>query len=566
MARLWVGLILAGAVGGCAVGPNYHTPEARVPANWSGPTPTVATTQPGAPTTQPGAPPTQPTNLATWWEALNDPALDDLVAQAVQANFDLQVAAARVREARALRDVAAADFWPQFNFGAGYTYSGSSENVGPSASGGGAGPLRSLLTPPTVSLRPGSGSTGATATITPQRITVGGNRRPSVTVQPGSFSIPSGASPPTVSIGPGAGAAAQVSRQQNLFQLGFDATWELDVFGGTPRAVEATEADLAAAENGHRDVLVTLISEVALNYVQLRGAQRRLAIAEENIAAQSDTFAVTRDRHRAGFTNELDVTQAAAQLATTQSQVPLLETAIRQAIYQLSVLLGEPPGTLVDQLDRAAPLPANPPAVPLGMPSDLLRRRPDVRAAERQLAAATARVGVATADLFPKFNLSGSFGPQVSDFRHILDARSLAWSIGPGVNWSIFDGGRIRANIQVQDARQEEALATYEQTVLTALQDVENALVAYTSELKRHGALSEAVASNQKSVELSNDLYVRGLGAFLNVLDSERNLYASQDQLVQSETTAITNLISLYKALGGGWDAPDEMPADSGGY
>jgi multidrug efflux system outer membrane protein len=295
-----------------------------------------------------------------------------------------------------------------------------------------------------------------------------------------------------------------------------------------------------------------------LNYTELRGAQRRLAIAQENIASQRDTLALTQDRYHAGFTSELDVTQAAAQLATTESEVPLFESAIRQSIYQLGVLLGQPPGALLAELEKAAPLPATPPSVPLGMPSDLLRRRPDIRAAERQLAAATARVGQATADLFPRFSLTGSFGPVTSDFRHLLDRRSLTWSVGPGMSWPIFDGGRIRANIRVQDARQQQALVNYEQTVLTALQDVENSLVSYASELKRHDALSQAVASNQRSVELSDDLYVRGLGAFLNVLDSQRALYAAQDALVQSETTTVTNLISLYKALGGGWDTPDD--------
>ncbi len=547
-------LLLATICGGCAVGPNYRTPETPAPAVWSAP-------DAGTPTTQPCWSTTEPTDLATWWKSLNDPMLDALIARAVQGNLDLRVATARVREARAQRNVAAADFWPQFDFGGSYSYRGSSQNVGPSGSSSQEGGLRSALTPPTVSLKPGASGTGPTITVTPQRITFGGNRGLGLTVQPGALSIPGGAASPALSLSPPSGAA-QPSPRENLFQIGFDATWELDVFGGIRRSVEATDADLGAFEESRRDVLVTLISEVALNYVQLRGTQRRLAIAQENIAAQRDTLDLTRDRHRTGFTNELDVTQAAAQLATTQSQVPLLESAIRQAVYQLSVLVGQPPAALVTELEQAAPIPTTPPAVPVGMPSDLLRRRPDIRAAERQLAAATARVGEATADLFPKFSLTGSFGPQVSDIQHLLDRRSLAWSIGPGISWPIFDGGRIRANIQVRDAQQEQALATCEKTVLTALQDVENALVAYTNERRRYQALAEAVASNQRSVELSNDLYVRGLGAFLNVLDSQRALYASQDELVQSETTAVTNLISLYKALGGGWNAPAGSTTD----
>lgn len=208
-------------------------------------------------------------------------------------------------------------------------------------------------------------------------------------------------------------------------------------------------------------------------------------------------------------------------------------------------------------MEQAAPTPATPPDLPIGLPSDLLRRRPDIRVAERQLASATAQIGVATADLFPKFSLTGSFGTQTSNFRHFLDAKSLFWSIGPAVSWPIWDAGRIRANIEVHNARQEQALATYEKTVLTAFQDVESALIAYENEKVRHQALTGAVASNQKSTDLSNELYSRGLTAFLNVLVSQQALYVSQDQLVQSETAALTNLIALYKALGGGWEGAD---------
>jgi multidrug efflux system outer membrane protein len=550
--RLWAGLAVASIAAGCAVGPNYHAPTPTVPEQWSGPSADTATTQPGGPDTE-------PFDLATWWKALHDPTLDELITRAIAANPDLQLATARVREARALRDVATADFWPQLNLGGSYSYSGSSENAGTPAVGV-AGGSDNALRPPTLTATPGTGGTAPTLTVTPQTFGFGGNGRPNAAVQPGALRIPGGVSPPTLSLGPGANAGTQIGRQRNLFQWGFDATWELDIFGGTRRAVEAAEADLGAAEESRRDVLVTLTSEVALNYVELRGAQCRLRIARENIDAQRDTLELTGQRYRAGFIGELDVAQATAQLATTQSQVPLLETAVRQAIYQLSVLVGEPPGTLLAELEPENPLPVAPPAVPLGMPSDLLRRRPDIRVAERQLAAATARIGQATADLFPKFNLTGSIGPQASDIRHILDANSLAWSVGPGVSWPIFDGGRIRANIAVQDARTQQALATYHKTVLTALQDVENALIAYGNERERYVALTSAEQANTLAVELSNDLYVRGLGAFLNVLDSQRALYASQDALVQSEIIAITDLISLYKALGGGWDAPTDAP------
>ena len=538
--RVWSGLLLATIGGGCAVGPNYHTPETKTPDGWS--------------TTQPAVATSQPAQLATWWQTLHDPLLDSLMERAVASNLDLRIATARVREARAQRDVASAAFWPTINLGGSYNYSGSSENVG---SGASAKPRRFGL--PSVSLSEGTVGTGPHVTISPQRIgplSPGGSRAPTVSLAPGSFSVPGGLGPAGLTLSPPTRTPA-VSRQQNLFQAGFDATWELDVFGGTRRAVEATDADLAAFEEGRRGVLVSLISEVALDYVQLRGFQRRLAIADENIVAQTDILRLTRIKSQGGFGNDLDIAQAQAQLATTQAQVPLLQTGIRQTIYQLSALLGQPPDALIAELESVAPLPATPPDVPTGLPSELLRRRPDVRQAERQLAAATARIGEAMADLFPKFSLTGSFGPTASDARHLLDSRSLGWSLGPAVNWPIWEGGAIRANIEVQNARQEQALATYEQTVLTAFADVESALVAYSSEKVRHESLAVAVASNQRSTELSKELYSRGgLTPFLNVLISEQALYASQDQLVQSETTTVENLIALYKALGGGWEVP----------
>jgi multidrug efflux system outer membrane protein len=559
--RVWVGLVLMVATGGCLVGPNYRTPQTQASAGWSGLKPGAAATQPTS------GPTTQPAELGAWWKALNDPTLDELMARAIESNLDLRLATARVREARAQRDVTAAGFWPLINVSGGYSYSGSSQNAGPKTTT----PKASRGGLPTVTLQPGTGGGPPDVTVTPARIgpfPLGGSRAPSLTLQPGAASTANGVGSPSATISPsgssgsggtsGASTGAGVSRQLNLFQAGFDATWELDIFGGVRRSIEAADADIAASEESRRDVLVTLLSEVALNYVQLRGSQRRLAIACENIAAQQDTVELTQTRYNAGFTNELDVSQAQAQLATTQSQVPLLETSIRQAIYQLSVLLGQPPDALVAELEQESPIPTTPPDVPVGLPSELLRRRPDIRTAERQLAAATARIGEALADLFPKFSLTGSFGTQTRDIRHFLDAKSLTWSIGPAVSWPIFDAGAIRANIRVQNARQEEALATYEQTVLTAFQDVENSLVAYINEQVRHRALAEAVAANQRSTDLSNELYGRGLAAFLNVLVSEQALYASQDQLVQSETTAVTNLIGLYKALGGGWEVSED--------
>jgi NodT family efflux transporter outer membrane factor (OMF) lipoprotein len=247
--------------------------------------------------------------------------------------------------------------------------------------------------------------------------------------------------------------------------------------------------------------------------------------------------------------------QAAAQLATTQAQVPTLETSLKQGIHRLGVLLGQDPGALLPELSREAPIPPTPPEVPVGLPADLLRRRPDVRRTERQLAAATARIGVAVADLFPKLSLTGSLGLQSDQLANLPLGSSRFWSLGPSLSWPVFDAGRIRANIQVQNTREAQRLAQYTQAVLTALEEVENALVAYSREQVRRHKLTEAVEANQRAVELANELYIRGLGDFLNVLEAQRSLFASQSGLVESEAMVSSNVVALYKALGGGWES-----------
>jgi len=345
------------------------------------------------------------------------------------------------------------------------------------------------------------------------------------------------------------------SLEGDLFQVGFDAGWELDLFGRVRRAVEAANADIGAAEENRRDVLVSLLAEVARNYVDLRGFQRQLIVAHNNIQTQQGTVELTEARFQAGLTSALDVEQAKAQLATTQSQVPTLESGARRAIHRLGVLLGQEPGSLLAELLPEKPIPAASLDVSIGIPSDLLRRRPDVRRAERELAATTARIGVATADLFPRFMLiSNTVGLQSASLSDLALASSRFWTAGPTISWPIFDGGRIRATIEVQNAREEQALAQYGQTVLTSLEEVENALTVYTREQVRQRALAAAVAANREAVALANERYTKGLADFLNVLETQRALYVSEDQLVQSERTVVSNLIALYKALGGGWE------------
>jgi len=346
---------------------------------------------------------------------------------------------------------------------------------------------------------------------------------------------------------------ASVPFVNNVYQAGFDAAWEIDVFGGRRRAAEAATAEVAASEYNQQDAQVTLVAEVARNYIEVRGFQQRLAIARQNIQAQEDALAIAQERSKKGISSDLDVQQAATVLAQTQAQVPSFESGLETAMHRLGVLLGQQPGALQAELSASAPIPATPPEVPVGLPSELLQRRPDVRQAERNLAAANARIGVATADLFPKFSLTGDLGFESVSTSDWISPGSKFWSLGPTVQWRIFDAGRIRANIRVQDARQEQALDAYEQTVLTSFEDVENALVAYAKEQVRHRSLEQAVGTSKDALNLSNQLYANGLTSFINVLDAERSLYQTQDDLVQSDQAVTQNLIALYKTLGGGW-------------
>jgi outer membrane protein, multidrug efflux system len=343
----------------------------------------------------------------------------------------------------------------------------------------------------------------------------------------------------------------------NLYNAGFDAAWELDIFGGTRRAVEAANAEIGAAEYNQRDVMVSLLAEVARNYITARGYQQRLTITRNNILVQQEILDLTSNRFQNGLSSDLDVQQATAVLTSTEAQVPTLETGFRRMAYDLAVLLGQPPGALLEEISTQKPIPLTPPMVPVGLPSDLLQRRPDVQRAERELAASTARIGVAKADYFPKFSLTGFAALESISASDWFDYDSRAWSAGPTVQWELFEAGRIRANVRVQNARQEQSLDAYQQTVLVALKETESALTAYAREEVRRKLLSQSVEANQQALELSTQLYKSGLSDFIRVLDSERSLYAAQDALVQSDQTVSLNLVQLYKALGGGWEAAE---------
>jgi multidrug efflux system outer membrane protein len=441
---------------------------------------------------QPGAEGTTPAAaVATWWATLNDPELNVLIDRAVRGNLDLKIASSRILEARAARRVTRADLLP---------------------------------------------AVGSTNTI--QRVRGGltnglfnGNKAPS------------------------RGSSLLTPFETNVFQFGFDSSWEIDLFGGRRRALEAATADAAGVAEARRDTLVSLLAEVARNYSELRGFQRRLDITNQNIKLQQDSLDLTRVRAEAGLGTQLDVERQAAQLDSTRALVPSLEAAEIQAIHRLGVLLGEEPGALLHELLQTKPIPSVPPVVPVGLPSDLLKRRPDVREAEARVAAETARVGVARADLFPKILLTGTAGRQATQPSGLTLGAGNFFGFGPAITLPVFTGGKIRANIEAQKQRLNQALIEYQSTVLRSLEEAENSLVAYGHEKDRLEKLVAAVDASRQATMLASEVYTRGLADFLSVLDAQREQLAAEDDLARSDTAVTTDLIALYKALGGGWDS-----------
>jgi NodT family efflux transporter outer membrane factor (OMF) lipoprotein len=356
-----------------------------------------------------------------------------------------------------------------------------------------------------------------------------------------------------------------LGQTNNLHSTGFDASWEVDLFGGIQRSIESAEATVAARQEELNDTLVTLVAEAALNYVEIRTFQSRLKAAEKNLKSQEDTLQIVKDRLASGLTTSLTLEQANYNLESTKSEIPTLKIGIEQGKNGLAVLLGEFPGGLKQELDSYKAVPVLPIEVAIGVPADLLRRRPDIRRTERELAAQTARVGVATADLYPKLTLFGSVGLESLSAASLFTGPAAAFSIGPKITWNVFDAGRIRQNIEIEDEKQEQSLIQYELSVLTAVKDVENALIDYAQEQVRRKSLIKTSQAANRAVELARELYAAGLSDFLGVLEAERSLFQFQDQLAASEGSVVSNLIRLYKSLGGGWkplmaDTLDEAP------
>jgi len=447
--------------------------------------------------------------LDQWWTLFNDPKLDELVDRAMVANLDLKLAVERVIEARTARTVSKAALLPTVDADASYSRNRDSLAM----------------------LRPGQG--------------------------------------------PLEGA----ERDYNIYNTGLSAAYELDLFGRVRRAVEASEADIESREEDRRAVMVSVLGDVARNYIEVRSLERQIAVTAANLRSQQDTLKLTRTRADAGVGTTLDVERARAQTALTASQLPPLYASLRRALHALDVLLHEHPGTLstellnpalqttdsleavADSIEAIPPVPIAP-LIPLGLPSDLLRRRPDIRFAERELAEATARIGVARGDLYPRVRLFGSFDLEASQFDKWLDGHARQWSFGPSVSYPVFDGGVIRANIDATDSRQRQAAIRYEQAIQTALRDVEDASTDYLSAWKRREALAEAVDANTQAVSLARDLFRTGLGDFLSVLDAERDLLNAQVDLVASEGALSSATVAIYRALGGGWEM-GEVSAES---
>ncbi|MEO1082660.1 MAG: efflux transporter outer membrane subunit, partial [Acidobacteriota bacterium] len=478
-------------LGGCTVGPDYAPPKptslpgAGAPAFSSAPAADPSTAGDDAAPGPDGA----------WWSVLGDPWLDQLVAEALRQNLDLEAARARLRRADAARRGVSSQGLPSL--------------------GGSASAERS---------------------------------RASETTPEGALA-----------------AAGLADLTQDRYGSFLSASWEVDLFGAVRRRTEAAVARVGEAEAAVAGVRLGLIAEVARTYVELRGAQRRLALAERSVDLQAQTARRVEDLHRVGLGSRLDAERARALVAGTRARLAPLRTSVRFAVHRLLVLTGRPPASLDGHLGlRPSALAEPPDLVPTGLPSELLRRRPDVLAAERRLAAATAEVGAATADRYPRFFLTGAGGFDSTSFSDLFESASRSWRLGPSIRWPIFQGGRLRAGVDAAEAGRAQAAAEYRQAVLLAVEDVENALVAYGEEELRRRALADAADASARATELALVVYDRGLESFLTVLDAERTQVELDDQLAASETGVLLRLVQLYAALGGGWRHGLELSATLG--
>jgi NodT family efflux transporter outer membrane factor (OMF) lipoprotein len=476
------------SLAGCAVGPNYHTPELHPPAQFAG---AAAAPQAAAPT----APPTPPIELSGWWQALNDPELDSLIERAVKENPDIQIALDRLQAARTV---------------AIGTWSLALPQGGASAGGG-----------------RGTGSD------------LGRGR----------------ASQQLVSAETGSGLT-----QVNLL-AGFDAEWQLDLFGKYRREIEAARADAQAQAAARNVVLVAVIADVARAYVDLRGLQMRSAVLHSSIGVLEQSLEIVNQRYERGITNELDVTLATREVNSLKAQVAPLDAQVDATRYAIATLLGQYPEELAEELAPQGALPIVPPGVAAGMPVDLLRRRPDIQVAERELAASTARIGVAAGNLFPSVALTASIGFEHQGWGATSQSISQhIWSVGPGAAWPLLDFGALDAQLQVADLKTRAQLTNYKKVIQAAVQQVDTVLSAYAAEQHSLSSLGVALTASQRAVTLATERYNRGLTDFLNVVDAEREEYTIEDEYAQTQVAACEQFVALYRSLGGGWQNYQDLP------
>jgi len=436
---------------------------------------------------------TQPAAIASWWSTFNDATLTSLIERSTTEGLDVREAVLRIAEARAARDLATADFWPALT---------------------------------------------ANTSFTRQRL---------------SLNTPNGALIGSIGRVPNLPPGLSIPNPYSQYQLGLSASWELDLFGRVRRSVEAADADWLASVEAGRDVRVSLASEVARAYMDLRATQLRRRIVTDSLATQRELADLTRQRRDAGLTTDLDVADAAAQVDASQAQLPLIERQLTEDVNELSRLMGREPGALSAELTAVQPLPSEPPVVPIGLPADLVRRRPDIRRAEASLHAATARVGVAVADFFPRLTLGAQGGFQSQALSALVRTASRFGTAGPVLEVPIFEGNRLRATLRVEDVRAQEAAIDYARTVLGALHEVDNALVAYGADQDRRVSLESAVANGRDALRLARQRYASGVTNFVEVLDAERTLQQNELALADATEAVATDLVLLYKTLGGGW-------------
>jgi NodT family efflux transporter outer membrane factor (OMF) lipoprotein len=488
-------LLLAAVCAACTVGPEPRRPDVAVPTGWS------RAGEGAFDTDLPSRAVEGAFDGRRWWSVFNDPVLDRLVAAAAAQSLDLQQTALRIEAARAQRDAAAGAFYPNVEGSGLAGRSRMSENGISKALGG------------------SSGSSGSSS---------------------GSSSSSGGAS-------------AKPPSTFDLFQAGFDATWELDLFGKTRRNVQAANADIRSAEDARRDALVSLTAEVARSYLSLRGSERQREIALADIATEERLLQLVTSRRRSGLAAESDTVTQQTQLDAARAELPPLVQAIGQSRNRLALLLALPPGG-VDTLLGAPAEQRLPPEVPVGLPGDLLRRRPDILKSEADLHAATAKVGQAKAQLFPSITLGGTAGFQSVHADSLTDWASRFWVGGAQVSIPIFEGGKLKAQIRTADAQMREAALNWRGTVLAAYHDANNALVAYADEQRHAGALARQLADARRADALMRSRHRSGFVSMIEVLDAQRNVHQAEQQALQSNVAASTDLVALYKALGGDWN------------